>query len=181
MKEDKTNILKKCPICSFIFVLIIIVFSMYFTSALKTVPCEKDMISVLYSNFIHTDFYHLLANLFGIYSLTNVEMRLGSKKFLTLILFLIFFTTLLEILLNKIIKTPCSIGFSGILYGVFTFEIISKDKYVDYKILGSIILNIMFSKITNNKSSLYGHVIGVISGVFGALIYKKIQMLKSKN
>ena len=78
----------------------------------------------------------------------------------------------------RLIKTPCSIGFSGILYGVFTFEVISKHKYVDYKILGSIVLNIMFSKITNSKSSLYGHIIGVISGVCGALLYKKIQELK---
>jgi membrane associated rhomboid family serine protease len=179
MKDTKTNILKNCPICSFIFVILIILFSMYFTSALKTIPCEKNMISVLYSNFIHTDFYHLMANLFGLYSLTYVEIRLGSKKFLTLILFLLFFTSLLEIILYRIIKTPCTIGFSGILYGVFTFEIISKDKYVDYKILGSIFLNLIFSKIMNSKSSLYGHIIGVISGVCGALIYKKIQLFKN--
>lgn len=179
MKEDKT-ILKKCPVCAFLFVFLVVIFSMYFTSALKTIPCEKNMVSVLYSNFIHTDFYHLASNLFGLYSLTDVEIRLGSKKFLTLILFLLLFTSLLEIILYRIIKTPCSIGFSGILYGVFTFEMISKDKYVDYKILGSIILNIMFSKIMNSKSSLYGHIIGVISGICGALIYKKIQEIKIK-
>ena len=183
MKDNQTsiqkNILKNCPVCSFLFVVLIIIFSMYFTSALKTIPCEKNMVNVLYSNFIHTDFYHLAANLFGLYSLTDVEIRLGSKKFLTLILFLILFTSLLEIILYRLIKTPCSIGFSGILYGVFTFEVISKHKYVDYKILGAIILNIMFSKIMDSKSSLYGHIIGVISGICGALIYKKIQELKN--
>ena len=114
---------KEHPICSFISVLIILIFSLYATNAIKIVPCEKDMLSIFMSQFVHTDFFHLASNLYGIYSLSRVEHKYGPKKFFSLIFFLLLLNTIAEAILHKLIKSPCSIGFSGILYGVLTFEI----------------------------------------------------------
>ena len=163
---------KDTPVCSFIFVLIIVVFSLYFTNAIKNVPCEKDMKSIFISNFIHTDFVHLLSNLYGIYALSRVEYKVGFKKFFSLIIFLLIFNTIFEIILHRIIKTPCSIGFSGILYGITTFEIVCNDT-IDYNMIGAIILNISVSKIFDKKSSLSGHIIGGISGILGGVLFKR--------
>ena len=166
--------LKNNPVCAFISSSMIIIFSLYFTDAIKSIPCEKNMPSILISNFIHTDFFHLMSNLYGLYSISLVEHKYGPKKFVFLILFLLIFSTIFEIILHKIIKTPCSIGFSGILYGIFTFETITDKKNIDYNLFLSIIFNIISSKIFQKKISLTGHIIGAITGILGAIIYKKI-------
>jgi membrane associated rhomboid family serine protease len=161
---------KEYPICSFISVLIITIFSLYATNAIKTIPCEKDMTSIFISQFIHTDFLHLVSNVYGIYSLSKVENKYGPKKFFGLIIFLLVFNTIVEGVLHKIINTPCSIGFSGILYGVLTFELVC-DKF-DYLLLGSIVTNIFIGKVFKSNVSLQGHLIGAISGIVGGLLFK---------
>jgi membrane associated rhomboid family serine protease len=161
---------KEYPICSFISVLIITIFSLYATNAIKTIPCEKDMTSIFVSQFIHTDFFHLASNLYGIYSLSKVENKYGPKKFFSLIIFLLVFNTIAEGVLHRIINTPCSIGFSGILYGVLTFELVC-DKF-DYLLFGSIVTNIFIGKVFKSNVSLQGHLIGAISGIVGGLLFK---------
>ena len=161
---------KEYPICSFISVLIITIFSLYATNAIKTIPCEKDMTSIFVSQFIHTDFLHLVSNVYGIYSLSKVENKYGPKKFFGLIIFLLVFNTIAEGVLHRIINTPCSIGFSGILYGVLTFELVC-DKF-DYLLFGSIVTNIFIGKVFKSNVSLQGHLIGAISGIVGGLLFK---------
>ena len=159
-------------ICSFLAVFIITVFSLYFTNAIKTIPCEKDMASIFMTNFIHTDFAHLIANLVGLYALSRVEYKTGPKKFFILLLFLLFFNTIFEFILHRIINTPCSIGISGVLYGILTFEIIC-TKNIDYSMLTAVLLNVFIAYGFDKKSSLSGNLIGAISGIFGAIIFKK--------
>ena len=166
---------KKRPLCAFIAVIIIIVFSLYLTNAIKTVPCDKDMTSIFISNFIHTNFTHLLSNLYGLYSLSRVEIKYGSKKFFLLIIFLLIITSIFEIIVHKIINLPCSIGFSGILYGVLTFEMIMTKNYFDYYLFGAIISDIITSKVFKNNISVSGHIIGAISGIIGGLTLSKIK------
>lgn len=168
--------IKNNPVCAFISVLIIIIFSLYTTSVFKSIPCEKDMVSIFICNFIHIDLFHLIANLYAIYSLSRVEILLGSRKFFILVLFLSIFNTIFESILHKIINTPCSIGISGILYGVITFEILL-TKNIDYNGLFAIFLNIYASSMSNTKSSLSGHMIGAISGILGSLILKQTAQL----
>ena len=63
---------------------------------------------------------------------------------------------------------------SGILYVIITFETITDKKNIDYNLFLSIIFNIISSKIFQKKISLTGHIIGAITGILGAIIYKKI-------
>lgn len=162
------------PITSFLSVSIVIIFSLYFTNIIKSVPCQTDLRSVFICNFIHTDFFHICSNLYGLYSLSRVENRIGSKKFFILILYLLITNTVFESILHRLIKTPCSIGFSGVLYGVLTFELFSNLNFPDITLISAIFLNMIIAKFSSTKSSLSGHLIGALSGVIGGILYYKI-------
>lgn len=72
---------KDIPVSVFFAVSIIIVFSLYLTTAIKTIPCGNDVMSSFLSNFVHVDSYHLMANLFALYSLSRVEQNVGPNGF----------------------------------------------------------------------------------------------------
>ena len=59
--------MKNNSICAFISIIIIVVFSLYLSNAIKTIPCDKNMKSIFIGQFIHTDFFHLISNLYGLY------------------------------------------------------------------------------------------------------------------
>ena len=171
----KIKSLEKIPVSSFIIMSLLIIFALYFINIVKTVPCEKDMASVFVSNFIHTDFFHILGNAFSLYSLSVVEERLGSSAFIKLMIFFLVTNTVLETTLHKLIDAPCSIGFSGVLFSMMTFELVAKN-IIDTNILLSLIFNIFFTVVKgkDSKTSIYGHVIGIISGSIAGIIFKKI-------
>ena len=77
---------KEVPLCSFIAVVLIVVFLLYVTTLLKVVPCGKDIMSAFYSQFVHLDINHLLANLLALYSLSRVERKVGWDNFTALLL-----------------------------------------------------------------------------------------------
>ena len=91
---DKPTHIKNVPVSVFLAVGVIVIFSLYATTALKEIPCGKDVMSLFYSNFVHVDVYHLLSNIFALYALSRVEITIGSKKFIALIVFLLLFNTL---------------------------------------------------------------------------------------
>ena len=137
--EQPTQI-KDVPVSVFLAVSIVVVFSLYATTAIKTIPCGKDVMSLFYSNFVHVDIYHLLSNLFALYALSRVEVATGGKKFTALIVFLLFFNTLAEAAIYRIFKgLPCSIGFSGVLFGVAAWELVT-NKGFDWMVVLSLIL-----------------------------------------
>ena len=164
------------PVTVFLSVTIIIIFLLYITTLIKTIPCGKDILSIFYTNFVHIDFYHLVGNLLGLYSLCKVEQSIGSKKFTLLISFLLIFNTIFESFIHKIIpNTKCSIGFSGIIFGVLTWEIVSLKK-IDITAFLSILFMIFLPSIKNSKSSLSGHIVGCIGGIISGLIWSKVNL-----
>lgn len=166
--------LKDIPVTLFLAVSIVVVFSLYLTTWIKTIPCGKDVMSIFTSNFIHLDPYHLMSNLFALYALSRVEQQLGAKKFIGLIIFLLIFTTFVEVLVHKIyIQIPCSIGFSGILFGIMTWELVT-NKELDLILVLSIIAIVAVPSIQSEKVSLLGHSIGAIGGVVGGLIWNRL-------
>ena len=166
--------LKIYPVCSFISVVIITIFSLYFTNALKTIPCGKDMQSIFISQFIHVDFLHLVSNVYGLYTLSTVEQKYGPKFFFSLIFFLLTINALLESLFHKFFDTTCSLGFSGILYGVLTFELSCRGMNTNYLLFISIFANMIANDIFKNNVSLQGHLIGALSGIISGSLFKKI-------
>ena len=165
---------KDVPVSVFLAVSIIVIFSLYTTTALKEIPCGKDVMSLFYSNFVHIDVYHLLSNLFALYALSRVEVATGGKKFTALIVFLLLFNTLAEAAMYRIFKgLPCSIGFSGVLFGVAAWELVT-NKGFDWMVVLSLIVMVAGPSIQNPKASLAGHAVGAIAGVVGALLWSKV-------
>lgn len=168
------------PVSTFTGVSLIIIFSLYLTSAIKSIPCGKNMLSNFVGNFVHTEASHLIVNLYALYALSSVEQQLGAKKFFSLLTFLVIFNTLIETGFQSINKdVPCSIGFSGVLFGVMTWEIVS-NKGIDFYIITSIGALVLLPSLNDSKASLSGHAIGAFSGIIGGLIWNKL-ITKTKN
>jgi len=168
------------PVSKYLAVSIIIVFMLYTLNILKEIPCQNDMVGSMKSHFIHLEPMHIFSNLLALYALSRVENEMKSKKFLLLVAFIIVFSSVLEIAVRRIIPSiPCSIGFSGVLFGVMTWEMLCKKK-IDLYLLASIIVMIatpsMTQKATGVSSnvSLVGHAIGAFAGALGGLVYRAI-------
>jgi membrane associated rhomboid family serine protease len=166
-------LVKNIPVSLFFSISIIVIFALYITTAIKSIPCGKDIFSVFYSNFIHVDIYHLTGNILALYSLSRVERAIGVKKFFGLIIFLLIFTTIAEVTFYKMYpKEPCSVGFSGVLFGIVSWELITTKK-LDYTLLLSIFFMVILPSLTNSKISLTSHIIGAMAGIVGGVIWKK--------
>jgi len=174
MKAVKQGNLQNIQISSFIAISMIIIFFIFNAKIINNVPCGKGIKDVFISNFVHINFTHLLSNLHALYALSRVEEEMGFKSFMWLLIFLLIFNTLAEFALRNIWKDmKCSIGFSGILFGMMTWELIVKKK-LDNELMIAIIIMIAGPSLRTKKASLSGHVIGAVSGIVGALIWKKV-------
>ena len=135
-------------------------------------------------SFVHKDFNHLLSNLFGIIVVRYCFINLNLKNiflFLYLIILLIPIQTFfLFIVDNFIFYNPnhLLVGFSGIIFGTFSFILLSSLYGKEY------ILNIFIGLKKNNEIyklmtvflslgivysflpsiSLSGHIAGILSG-----------------
>jgi len=171
---DSPTQIKEVPVSVFIAVSIVVIFSLYASTAIKTIPCGKDVMSMFYSHFVHIDLYHLLSNLFALYALSRVEIAIGGKQFTALIVFLLLFLVVVESIGHKIFPgLPCSIGFSGVLFGIAAWEMIT-NKGFDWLVILSLIVMIAGPTIKNPKVSLLGHSVGAMAGVVAALLWSKL-------
>jgi len=167
---------KDIPVSLFLAVSIVFVFALYVTTVIKTIPCGNTVLSSFCSNFVHVDTYHLFANLLALYALTRVERDIGAKQFSFLIVFLLIFTSVSEVTAHKIFPgMPCSIGLSGILFGIMSWELTTK-KGLDLLIILSIIGVVVMPSVQNPKASLIGHIVGAIAGIIGGLLWKVLSV-----
>jgi membrane associated rhomboid family serine protease len=172
---------KDVPVCTFIAVSIILMFiliNMQFISS--NISCGTTFKKIFMSNFIHIEASHLISNLYALYSLSRVEQEMGIKSFIYLVIYLLLCNTLIEFIAKKIFpQLGCSVGFSGVLFGLITWEMSSK-KSVDINLILSVILMVTSPNIQaslegkEKKISLSGHIIGAISGIVGGLSWKYI-------
>lgn len=171
------------PVTKVLIGSMIVVFLLYFTTILKATPCESvaglrplpaspvtNFGQVFMSNFVHTDFYHLLGNLMALYGLSRMEEKLGMKKFVLLTAYLLVMNSIIEVSLHKILGIPCGIGFSGVIFGFLTFEMTIEKKVDIY--LGLSVLSMVMGSVKGTHISLMGHAVGAFSGVFSGLILK---------
>jgi membrane associated rhomboid family serine protease len=175
------NVAKKpsdVPVSTFLGVTIVIIFSLYFTSVITSIPSGKDVMSQFASNFVHADIYHLFSNLFSLYALSRIEVRIGPKAFFSLIAVLLISNSIVESIVHTLKPDlRYSIGFSGVLFGIASWEIVTTQT-VDMFILASIGLNVVRPSLCNDKISLAGHSIGAVTGVIMGLLWA--QFTKSK-
>lgn len=168
MKDKIIN--NKC-LCT-ISIIIIIIYLLYFINIFKSYPCGKDMVSNMLSNFIHNEPVHLISNLYGLYVLTRVEEKVGSLNFIYIVLIILIMNSIFETIFHRLFNLSCSIGFSGIIYGIFAWEIVSGFKEFDWTLLSAIIFDIFSVLFLKKKIGLINHFIGIISGLILGNLYK---------
>jgi membrane associated rhomboid family serine protease len=151
----------------------------YWSSYLTNQPYR-----ILSYSFVHKDFNHLLSNIFGIIVVRYCFINLNLKNiflFLYLIILLIPIQTFfLFVVDNFLFYNPnhLLVGFSGIIFGTFSFILLSSLYGKEY------ILNIFIGLKKNNEIyklmtvflslgivysllpsiSLSGHIAGILSG-----------------
>ena len=160
------------PVTICVTVILIIIFTLYKIGILTKIPCETNIYEVFAGIFTHIELEHLILNISALYVLSRLEHLMGSKSFIWLLAFLISFNTLVEYIFRIIFKLKCSIGFSGILFGIITWEIFY-EKHVNLEIILSIFLMVIIPSMHNKHLSIEGHFLGAVSGVIGALLWKK--------
>ena len=111
--------------------------------------------------FLHADPVHLLLNLYGFYHISKALHLIDREH-------LIFPVVLINLILDYLVYgygySRCSIGFSGVIFGLITYLLL-KISYSD------LIFNVgllLYPSIIFPRISLSGHLIGVVSGL---LIY----------
>lgn len=171
--EPPTKDIKNVPVSLMLAVTIIVVFSLYFTTAIKTVPCGNDVMSSFMANFVHIDPQHLIVNLYALYALSRVEERIGSKQFFALIIFSLIFNTIVESAIHRWRDTPCTIGFSGVLFGLLTWELVT-TRELDLYLLAAVAAMVIVPSMVDRKVSLIGHAVGAVSGIISGLIWVKL-------
>ena len=184
IKKEAQFIIPSC-LCLLLFIVInfagfwLISDFSYWSSNLLNQPYR-----IISYSFVHKDFNHLLSNLFGIIVVRYCFINLNLKNiflFLYLIILLIPIQTFfLFIVDNFIFYNPnhLLVGFSGIIFGTFSFILLSSLYGKEY------ILNIFIGLKKNNEIyklmtvflslgivysflpsiSLSGHIAGILSG-----------------
>lgn len=162
------------PVSIFLAVSIIIIFSLYTTTAIKTVPCGDTVMSSFMSNFVHVKPYHMMANLYALYAITRIEREIGPKKFFGLVIFILGMNVIAETSMKKLKPDlPCSIGFSGVLFGITAWDLV-RTKKLDFYLVSSIICMVALPSFKSENISLLGHTVGAISGVISGLLWNQI-------
>ena len=163
---------KDVPVSVFIALSMIVVFLLFNAKVVTALPCGKSIHEVFMSNFVHVDLAHIMSNLYALYAISRVEQEMGLMPFIYLLIFLLIVNTIAEFVARRIWKDiPCSIGFSGILFGLFTWELVSKKKF-DVELLLAIVIMVVGPSLQRKEVSLSGHAIGAVSGIVAGLIWK---------
>jgi membrane associated rhomboid family serine protease len=166
--------LKNKPISICIGVIIVIIYLLYNMNIIKGIPCKKNIPNIFINTFTHIDNKHLISNLLTLWALSRVEKDMGFKPFLWLLVFLIIFNTIIEYIFVKLYKdVDCGIGFSGILFGIMTWEIVTKND-VSTEIILTIAILVAAPSLQSKNASLVGHIIGALSGIISGLLWKMI-------
>jgi len=143
--------------------------AMYLFGKIQELPCGSDLISSFARNFIHVSPVHLLMNMFAFYQFSSIETIVGSTQYLILIISLAVLQTIIEIISRNFLDLTCSIGFSGVLYGILTWTLLS-GKQTNSKMIIAVLLSIFSSSAHDPQLSLAGHLMGVAAGAIAALV-----------
>lgn len=157
--------LRSRPVTTTLSVLMVVILILYSVGYLKNFYCENNVINGLNRTFIHGSWDHILANILAFYALSRIEIKHGSGFFISLILQIAVLAALIEFVARKFIHLKCSVGFSGVLFGLLAWELVSKKSKVDKQVLYTLAIAIILPSLVSEKTSFSGHLIGAISGL----------------
>ena len=154
-------------ITTYFFIIInITVFLLYSQNAISTSHmCDKTLIANISQNFTHLEIAHIVLNLLAFYNLQNLELHYGSYKYAQIILILVLFQSFITYIINKNFNLTCSIGFSGVIFGLYMLDFFRLKDINTTNIMFALFMIIQPSLYYRNVS-LSGHLIGGLSGFF---------------
>lgn len=159
------------PVTAFVTVVIITISALYFFGIMKEVPCGDGVVKGLNRAFIHGSYSHIVSNLFAFMVLSRIEEKYGSGFFASLIVQLLVATTLMELIAKQFMHVQCSIGFSAVLFGLVSWELMN-ERNIDMALFLALAAMVVSPSINNPRASLFGHAVGAIAGVIVALYFK---------
>lgn len=165
-----------------ITIVLVAVYAAYAVGKFKTLPCEAGWLQAFKRNFIHVDLTHLVANLASFWILSRIEMQHGSVNYAVLIAALLALFTTGEVLLNRGKKPKqCAIGFSGILFGLLAWEVVTNHVNLNAQLLVALILSVVGTSMKNPRASLKGHAMGVVVGLIVGAITRILRGKQNKS
>lgn len=154
-------------------IIAIILLLVHFNSSQENLPtsCVDGFTNSIIRNFYHIDSPHLYVNLLTFKTLSRIETQIGSAKYLMLLISIVVIASVLDYIVNLIFSLKCSIGFSGVLFGLLAWEMVTMHEFSPYVLL-LLAINVISPTIRNPQSSLMGHGIGALAGVLSAYLLK---------
>jgi membrane associated rhomboid family serine protease len=153
----------------------VIVTLISFTSFATQTPdtiCEHGIDKSVMRNFYHVNLSHLGINLTTFNIFSRAEDTIGSGPYIILLLLLLLSTSVLDYLVTLVFPDlKCSIGFSGILFGIMAWEIMILHEFNPFALI-LLVINVISPTLRDPRASLIGHGIGALSGIIVALIYR---------
>lgn len=179
MEEQARNAVRsitKMPVFIVVSIVLIVIYIGYASGNFKRLPCGPGVIQAFERNIVHVDLSHIAANLGSFFILSTMEVRKGSAHYAIMIATLLFLCTGVELALNKG-QTPkqCSIGFSGVLFGLLAWQMVdNQGQFFEWKTLAALGLALYGTSASNPRASFQGHLIGAGSGLAAGLVAKLI-------
>ena len=132
-----------------------------------TYKCNKSFISTLERQFIHGSPFHLLSNTYVFYQLTTIlGPMLGTQKYFGLTALLVALNGLADYGLYGNDLIGCSVGFSGVIFSLLTWVLLTKKGFTQQ--LAADLLILLAPSVADKQISFSGHLIGII---VGAIVY----------
>ena len=89
--------------------------------------------------------------------LSRIEDYIGTRKYIILLFLILFISSILDYIITLLFPSiHCSIGFSGILFGLLSWETIVLNDF-NFFVLIILLINVVSPSLQNSKASLIGH------------------------
>lgn len=133
-------------------------------------PCNKSFLNSIKRQFYHGSVTHILANLYGFVIVTNELVPLiGTEKYTLLIIVLMLLNAAFDYYFFGKDYVKCGIGFSGVLFSLLTWSIITKKGF-NVALARDFVL-LLLPAVSNPQISFSGHLIGIISGLITYFLF----------
>jgi hypothetical protein len=137
----------------------------------------NNFLSLLSANFIQADINQLTVNIFSIYTLSNIELTLGSKKYLSLFVSALLIYTTLLYEFHKIIPTlDCPLGFSSLIFSILVWNFLL-TKMLNPSIVILLVITFIYLSLHYSQILLLNFGIAALTG----LILSKIPLFSVKS
>ena len=129
--------------------------------------CENTLPNAVLRQFMHGNIAHFTSNMYVMIDISSkILQRMTTLKFIVLIL-LIF---VLCVLMDYLFYYECSIGLSGVVFGLLTWFLLSYNG-ISQKVLIDLGI-LLLPSVLDRRISFGGHFMGIISGFITYIIIK---------